>query len=78
MFNHTQPSLAPETVSVTVRPARITDLPGLVELLCQLFSIETDFEVRPARHARGTTRAACACFWAPPDVAAPTSWWPKG
>jgi ribosomal protein S18 acetylase RimI-like enzyme len=53
MFRHTQPSPAPETVQVTVRPARITDLPALVELLCQLFSIETDFEVRPARHARG-------------------------
>jgi GNAT superfamily N-acetyltransferase len=53
MFSHTQSSLVSETVSVTVRPARITDLPGLVELLCQLFSIETDFEVRPARHARG-------------------------
>jgi len=53
MFRHTQPSPAPETVPVTVRPARITDLPALVELLCQLFSVETDFEVRPARHARG-------------------------
>jgi len=37
MFSHTQSSLVSETVSVTVRPARITDLPGLVELLCQLF-----------------------------------------
>jgi GNAT superfamily N-acetyltransferase len=53
MFSHTRPSSSPETASVTVRPARITDLPDLVELLCQLFSIETDFEVRPARHARG-------------------------
>ena len=53
MLSHTQRSLAPEAVKVTVRPARITDLPTLVELLCQLFSIETDFEVRPTRHARG-------------------------
>ena len=43
----------PETAEVTVRPARISDLPALVELLCQLFSIETDFAVRPDRHARG-------------------------
>jgi GNAT superfamily N-acetyltransferase len=53
MFSPTHPSLAPETEKVTVRPARITDLPALVELICQLFSIETDFQVRPARHARG-------------------------
>lgn len=50
---HTQPSIGPEAVKLTVRPARITDLPALVELLCQLFSIETDFAVRPDRHARG-------------------------
>ena len=53
MLSHTQLSLAPETVKVTVRPARIIDLPALVDLLCQLFSIETDFAVRPTRHARG-------------------------
>jgi GNAT superfamily N-acetyltransferase len=49
----TSPGPLPETVEVTVRPARISDLPALVELLCQLFSIETDFAVRPERHARG-------------------------
>jgi GNAT superfamily N-acetyltransferase len=43
----------PEAAKITVRQARISDLPALVELLCQLFSIETDFEVRPDRHARG-------------------------
>jgi ribosomal protein S18 acetylase RimI-like enzyme len=53
MLSHTHPSLASQTVTISVRPARITDLPALVELLCQLFSIETDFQVRPARHARG-------------------------
>jgi ribosomal protein S18 acetylase RimI-like enzyme len=49
----TSPRPVSETVEVTVRPARIRDLPALVELLCQLFSIETDFAVRPDRHARG-------------------------
>jgi GNAT superfamily N-acetyltransferase len=29
------------------------DLPALVDLLCRLFTIETDFKVDPARHARG-------------------------
>ena len=53
MHSHTQPSLSPQAADPTVRPARITDLQALVDLLCQLFSIETDFEVRPARHARG-------------------------
>ncbi|HJX66430.1 MAG TPA: GNAT family N-acetyltransferase [Polyangia bacterium] len=53
MHSHTQPSVSPQAARPTVRPARITDLPALVELLCQLFSIETDFQVRPARHARG-------------------------
>jgi GNAT superfamily N-acetyltransferase len=57
-MNPTMPRLTPpcpvsETVEVTVRPARIRDLPALVELLCQLFSIETDFAVKPDRHARG-------------------------
>jgi GNAT superfamily N-acetyltransferase len=37
----------------TIRPARISDLPDLVDLLCQLFTIETDFSLDPARHARG-------------------------
>jgi ribosomal protein S18 acetylase RimI-like enzyme len=49
----TSPRPVSETVEVTVRPARIRDLPALVELLCQLFSIETDFAVKPDRHARG-------------------------
>ena len=49
----TSPGPLPETLEVTVRPARISDLPALVELLCELFSIETDFAVRPDRHARG-------------------------
>jgi ribosomal protein S18 acetylase RimI-like enzyme len=49
----TSPGSVPEAAEVTVRPARISDLPALVELLCQLFSIETDFAVRPERHARG-------------------------
>ena len=49
----TSPRPVPEAAKITVRPARISDLPALVELLCQLFSIETDFAVRPDRHARG-------------------------
>ena len=53
MLSHTPLSRAPEAVKVKGRPARISDLPTLVELLCQLFSIETDFAVRPTRHARG-------------------------
>ena len=53
MFSHPRRSVVPEEPQITLRPARTTDLPALVELLCQLFSIETDFEVRPARHARG-------------------------
>jgi GNAT superfamily N-acetyltransferase len=53
MRSHGQPSLSQEAADPIVRPARITDLPVLVDLLCQLFGIETDFEVRPARHARG-------------------------
>jgi ribosomal protein S18 acetylase RimI-like enzyme len=53
MLSHNRRSLVPEAARITVRPARISDLPALVELLCQLFSIETDFAVRPDRHARG-------------------------
>jgi ribosomal protein S18 acetylase RimI-like enzyme len=53
MFSHPRRSVVPEEPQITLRPARTTDLPALVELLCQLFSIETDFEVRPARHTRG-------------------------
>jgi ribosomal protein S18 acetylase RimI-like enzyme len=52
-LRHTQALLSPKAAQITLRPARITDLPALVELLCQLFSIETDFAVRPDRHARG-------------------------
>ncbi len=43
----------PEPQMPTIRPARISDLPDLIELLCQLFTIETDFVVDPFRHARG-------------------------
>ena len=49
----TSPRPVSETAEVTVRPAKISDLPALVDLLCQLFSIEIDFAVRPKRHARG-------------------------
>jgi len=37
----------------SIRPARISDLADLVDLLCQLFTIETDFIIDPSRHARG-------------------------
>ena len=53
MLSHTQAALAPHAAPLKIRRARVTDLPVLVELLCQLFSIETDFAVRPDRHARG-------------------------
>ena len=52
-LSHTQPAVASETVKIAVRPARITDLPALLDLLYQLFTIETDFAVKPERHARG-------------------------
>jgi GNAT superfamily N-acetyltransferase len=47
------PRSVPGAARITVRPAKISDLPALVELLCQLFSIETDFAVKPDRHACG-------------------------
>lgn len=50
---NTRWALRPEPEFPTIRPARISDLPALVDLLCQLFTIETDFVVNPARHARG-------------------------
>ena len=53
MLSNTQPSVVPTTAKTTVRPARITDLPALVELLCELFAIETDFAVKPDLHVRG-------------------------
>lgn len=53
MLSHTSPALAPHPAPLKIRPARVTDLPALVDLLCQLFSIETDFAIRPDRHARG-------------------------
>jgi GNAT superfamily N-acetyltransferase len=39
-----------------IRPANRQDLPSLVELLCALFTIETDFAIRPKEHARGLRR----------------------
>jgi ribosomal protein S18 acetylase RimI-like enzyme len=46
-------AVVPEPQTPTIRPARISDLPHLVDLLCQLFTIETDFVVDPSRHGRG-------------------------
>jgi GNAT superfamily N-acetyltransferase len=46
-------ALLPVPQTPIIRPARITDLPDLVDLLCQLFTIETDFALDPVRHARG-------------------------
>jgi ribosomal protein S18 acetylase RimI-like enzyme len=37
----------------SIRRATSKDVPALVELLCALFAIETDFAVQPRRHARG-------------------------
>jgi GNAT superfamily N-acetyltransferase len=42
-------------MTVRVRPATEADLPGLVELLQVLFSIETDFQLDPERQRRGLT-----------------------
>lgn len=39
--------------AVTIRPARIDDLPGLVNLLETLFSIEEDFVIDAAKQRRG-------------------------
>jgi ribosomal protein S18 acetylase RimI-like enzyme len=50
---NTSEALSSEPQFPTIRPARISDLPVLVDLLCQLFTIETDFVVDPSRHARG-------------------------
>ncbi len=44
-------SQAPEPCRI--RAATILDLPALVELLTELFTIETDFRVDVPRHARG-------------------------
>jgi GNAT superfamily N-acetyltransferase len=40
-------------MTVRVRPAIAADLPGLVELLQVLFSIEADFQLDPERQRRG-------------------------
>lgn len=50
---NTSQALIPEAQTPSIRPARISDLPALVDLLCQLFTIESDFVVDPTRHARG-------------------------
>lgn len=38
---------------VLIRPARLADVPTLVELLRELFSIERDFAFDAAKHSRG-------------------------
>jgi GNAT superfamily N-acetyltransferase len=40
-------------IACSIRRATRKDVPALVELLCALFAIETDFTVEPRRHARG-------------------------
>jgi len=40
-------------MEVTIRPARTDDIPGICELLTELFSIEADFEPDPVKQALG-------------------------
>ena len=40
---------------ITLRPAKPSDIPELVELLKELFSIETDFDFDPEKQACGLT-----------------------
>jgi GNAT superfamily N-acetyltransferase len=41
------------TDALSIRPARETDLPSLVELIRQLFALEPDFKADPERQRRG-------------------------
>jgi GNAT superfamily N-acetyltransferase len=47
------PRLSDVPEPCAIRTATVLDLPALVDLLCRLFTIETDFKVNPPRHARG-------------------------
>ena len=38
-----------------IRRAQLSDLPIMVELLCELFAIEDDFTIDRAKHVRGLT-----------------------
>jgi GNAT superfamily N-acetyltransferase len=38
---------------VTIRSAESSDIEAMVQLLCELFTIESDFAPEPARHRRG-------------------------
>ncbi len=40
-------------LNLTVRTAKLTDVPALVELLRELFSVERDFAFDPAKQAKG-------------------------
>ena len=39
--------------NLIVRPAKLADVPALVELLRELFSVERDFAFDPAKHSKG-------------------------
>jgi len=47
---------ASDGATCRIRQATSEDVPALVELLCALFAIETDFAIHPQRHARGLRR----------------------
>jgi GNAT superfamily N-acetyltransferase len=48
-------------MAILVRPAQKRDLEAMVNLLIQLFTIETDFEIDPARHRRGLKMMIDGC-----------------
>jgi GNAT superfamily N-acetyltransferase len=40
-------------MDITIRPARLEDIPHMCDLLSDLFSLESDFEPDPGKQARG-------------------------
>jgi GNAT superfamily N-acetyltransferase len=40
-------------MGMTIRPAEYSDIETMAELLCELFTIESDFAPEPTRHRRG-------------------------
>lgn len=57
----TRDAASPRAMEVCVRTARREDLDSLIELLRQLFSIETDFEVSAARQRAGLLMMLDGC-----------------
>lgn len=50
-----------ETMAITIRNARHDDIDRLVDLLKQLFTIETDFKIDVQRHHRGLSLLLDGC-----------------